>query len=86
LMTTVSALVAKMISPTAADWWQASHQSTEPAHSRALSSLGKEPLINLDMRLGEGSGALVSYPILQAAITTLRDMSTFGEAQVSDRG
>lgn len=86
LMTTASALVAQAISPTAADWWQASHQSTEPAHSRALTALGKEPLINLDMRLGEGSGALLAYPILQAAITTLRDMSTFGEAQVSDRG
>jgi nicotinate-nucleotide--dimethylbenzimidazole phosphoribosyltransferase len=86
LMTTAAALVAKAISPTAADWWQASHQSTEPAHSRALVALGKEPLINLDMRLGEGSGALLAYPIFQAAITTLRDMSTFEAAQVSDRG
>ena len=86
LMTTAAALVAKAISPTASDWWQASHQSTEPAHSRALVALEKEPLINLDMRLGEGSGALVAFPILQAAITTLRDMSTFEEAQVSDRG
>lgn len=86
LMTTAAALVAQAISPIAADWWQASHQSTEPAHARALAVLGKEPLINLDMRLGEGSGALVAFPILQAAITTLRDMSTFEEAQVSDRG
>lgn len=86
LMTTAAALVAKTISPAAADWWQASHQSTEPAHTRALAALGKEPLINLGMRLGEGSGALLAYPILQAAITTLRDMSTFEEAQVSDRG
>jgi nicotinate-nucleotide--dimethylbenzimidazole phosphoribosyltransferase len=86
LMTTAAALVAKAISPTSAEWWQASHQSTEPAHSRALVALGKQPLINLDMRLGEGSGALLVFPILQAAITTLRDMSTFEEAQVSDRG
>jgi len=85
LMTTAAALVAKSLSPEAAGWWQASHQSTEPAQPRALAAMGKEPLINLGMRLGEGSGALVAYPIIQAAITTLRDMSTFEEAQVSDR-
>lgn len=85
LMTTAAALVAKAISPTATGWWQPSHQSTEPAHSRALLALEKEPLINLGMRLGEGSGALMAYPILQAAITTLRDMSTFEEARVSNR-
>ncbi|HUW77763.1 MAG TPA: nicotinate-nucleotide--dimethylbenzimidazole phosphoribosyltransferase [Candidatus Nanopelagicaceae bacterium] len=86
LMTTASALVATLVSPTAAQWWQASHKSTEPAHACALKVLDKEPLIDLDMRLGEGSGALLAYPIIQAAITTLRDMSTFEEAQVSDRG
>ncbi len=85
LMTTAAALVASSISPEAAGWWQASHQSTEPAQIRALAALGKEPLINLGMRLGEGSGALVAYPVIQAAITTLRDMSTFEEAEVSDR-
>ena len=82
---TTAALVAREITPPAVQWWLASHRSTEPAHALALSRLGLEPVLDLGLRLGEGTGALVALPVLDAAIRTLGEMSTFAEAGVSDR-
>jgi nicotinate-nucleotide--dimethylbenzimidazole phosphoribosyltransferase len=79
------ALVAHRISHHAAEWWIASHRSTEPAQSRALERLSLEPLLDLQLRLGEGTGALIALPLLNAAAATLRDMATFEQAGVSDR-
>ena len=79
------ALVADRIAGMARLWWQAGHRSTEPAAVLALDRLGLEPLVDLGLRLGEGSGALVALPVLTAAGDLLREMATFESAGVSDR-
>src|SRR5262249_17939514 len=58
-------------------WMLASHRSAEAGHSVALQALGLEPLIDLRMRLGEGSGAAVTLPIIKAALCLHRNMATF---------
>ena len=79
------ALVADRMDFRAKSWWLAGHRSTEPAHAAALSRMELEPVVDYGLRLGEGTGALLALPILQAAIATLAEMATFGEAGVSDR-
>lgn len=81
-----AALVAERMAPGARQWWAAGHVSTEPAARIALDSLGLTPLLDLDLRLGEGTGALLALPMLAAAATTLGQMATFDSAGVSDRG
>jgi nicotinate-nucleotide--dimethylbenzimidazole phosphoribosyltransferase len=80
---TSAALVAERLAPGARQWWRAGHRSTEPAHTLALAQLNLEPIVDLGMRLGEGSGAVVALPIVRAAVATLASMATFGEAAVS---
>ena len=80
------ALVAHRIAFRARSWWCAGHRSTEPAAAAALERLGLEPILDLGMRLGEGTGALVALPVLTAAGDLLREMATFESAGVSDRG
>ena len=63
----------------------AAHRSAEPAHGRLLETLGLVPLLDLGMRLGEGSGAALAVPVLRAAATTHTGMATFAEAAVSGR-
>ncbi len=79
------ALVVNAITDEAKAWWRAGHLSTEQAQHLALSHLGLEPIVDLGLRLGEGTGALVALPILQAAIATLANMATFEQAGVSDK-
>jgi len=79
------ALVAQRIAYRASLWWIAGHRSPEPAQALALERLDLVPVVDLGMRLGEGSGALVAVPVLAAAADTLADMATFAEAGVSDR-
>ncbi|WP_410876434.1 nicotinate-nucleotide--dimethylbenzimidazole phosphoribosyltransferase [Nocardia sp. A7] len=83
VVVTAAALVAEDITAGAKAWWLPAHRSTEPAHDLALKHLRLTPLIDLDMRLGEGSGALTALPILRAAVATLAEMSTFADAGVS---
>ena len=71
--------------PIARDYMIASHRSAEKGHSIALSHLNLLPLLELDMRLGEGSGAVLAMPIVETAAACLSEMATFGEAGVSDR-
>jgi nicotinate-nucleotide--dimethylbenzimidazole phosphoribosyltransferase len=78
-------LVAERIAPGSSAWWAAGHLSTEPASAAALAHLGLEPLVRLDLRLGEGTGALLALPMLAAAANTLGEMATFDSAGVSDR-
>jgi nicotinate-nucleotide--dimethylbenzimidazole phosphoribosyltransferase len=82
---TTAALLAKLFHPYAADYMIAGHRSQEPGHRVALTLLGKEPLLDLSMRLGEGSGAAVAFPLLQFAVNML-NMTTFAEASVSQGG
>jgi nicotinate-nucleotide--dimethylbenzimidazole phosphoribosyltransferase len=79
-----SALVADRLAPGARGWWQAGHRSTEPAHTLVLDHLGLVPLLELRMRLGEGSGALTALPLVIAAGRLLAEMATFADAGVSE--
>ena len=81
---TAAALIASVINPISKDYMLGSHQSVEPGHIIALEHLGIEPLLNLNLRLGEGTGAALVMPIVEAAMKCLTDMATFGEAGVSD--
>ena len=85
VVVTAAALVAERMAPGARSWWQAGHRSPEPAHALALAELGLEPIVDLGMRLGEGTGAAVALPILRAAVSLLSSMATFTDAGVSVR-
>jgi len=80
-----AALVARAIAPDAADYWVAGHRSVEPGASAALVHLGLEPLMALDLRLGEGSGAALAVPMVQAAARILREVATFDSAGVTEK-
>ena len=71
--------------PGASAWWVAGHRSTEPAQAHALKSLGLEPLLDLGMRLGEGSGAVAALPVLRSGIAVLRDVALLSEILPRDR-
>jgi nicotinate-nucleotide--dimethylbenzimidazole phosphoribosyltransferase len=64
----------------------ASHRSPEPGHALVLASLRLEPLLELELRLGEGSGAALALPVIASALALLNDMATFAEAGVTDAG
>ena len=81
---TAAALVAESLAPGARLWWQAGHLSTEPAHAPALAQLGLDPIIDLRMRLGEGTGAALALPVLRAAVAALSSMASFDTANVSN--
>ena len=83
VVVTAAALVADRLAPGARHWWQAGHRSTEPAHGLALQHLALEPIIDMRMRLGEGTGAAVALPVLRAAVAALASMATFDEAGVT---
>jgi len=81
-----AALVARAIAPHAADYWVAGHLSVEPGASAALAHLDLVPLVDLEMRLGEGSGAALAVPFVQASARILREVATFDSAGVSNKG
>ncbi|WP_027409794.1 nicotinate-nucleotide--dimethylbenzimidazole phosphoribosyltransferase [Anoxybacillus tepidamans] len=82
---TTAALVARLFHPNVVHYMIAGHRSQEPGHRVALQLLRKEPLLDLHMRLGEGSGASVAFPLLQFA-TNMLNMATFESAKVSQGG
>jgi nicotinate-nucleotide--dimethylbenzimidazole phosphoribosyltransferase len=84
-ITGAAALVAERLSPGARDAMVAAHLSPEPGHRLVLEELGLEPLLDLGLRLGEGSGAALALPLLQASLAILDEMATFESAGVSDR-
>jgi nicotinate-nucleotide--dimethylbenzimidazole phosphoribosyltransferase len=79
LIAVACALVADAIEPGAAEWFAAGHRSTEPAQILALDKLGLVPLIDLGMRLGEGSGAVAAVPLVRSAAAVLRDVALLSE-------
>lgn len=83
---TVAASTLWMIDRRALDHCIVAHRSVEPGHSKLLALLGKEPLLDLGMRLGEGSGATLALGLLKAAAACHSGMATFGEAGVSGEG
>ena len=78
-------LIAHSMAPHARDYMVAGHVSAEPGHRIVLSHLGLEPLLDLGMRLGEGTGAVLAMGLVEAAAACLAEMATFDEAGVSDR-
>jgi len=80
-----AALVASLVAPAATGYLIASHRSQELGHGALLRRLGLQPLLDLDLRLGEGTGAVLALPLLEAAVRTLNEMATFDEAGVSER-
>jgi nicotinate-nucleotide--dimethylbenzimidazole phosphoribosyltransferase len=84
-VTAAAALVAARLEPAVASYLVASHRSPEPGHSLVLAELGLSPLLDLGLRLGEGSGAALALPLVQSALALLAEMATFEDAGVSGR-
>jgi nicotinate-nucleotide--dimethylbenzimidazole phosphoribosyltransferase len=80
-----AALAACALAPGAACCLIAGHRSVEPGHSIAMAHLGLRPLVDLDLRLGEGTGALLALPIVQSAVRALREVATFDSAGVTEK-
>lgn len=80
-----AALLACMLCDGVKDYLIAGHLSQEPGHRTALEMLGKKPLLALDLRLGEGSGAAVAFPIVEAATRMMREMATFTSSGVAGK-
>lgn len=79
LISVAEATVAEDLAPGTIAWCRAGHRSTEPAQRLALDRLGLEPVLDLGMRLGEGSGALAAVPVLRSAVLLLREMALLAE-------
>ena len=82
-ISSVAALVAVRLRSELAPWLIFAHRSAEPGHDRVLEALDAAPLLDLGMRLGEGSGAAVAVPLLRQACALHNEMATFAEAVVS---
>ncbi|MCP9475144.1 MAG: nicotinate-nucleotide--dimethylbenzimidazole phosphoribosyltransferase [Nitrospira sp.] len=84
-ITGAAALIAVVLAPACRDYLIASHQSVERGHRVILEYLGLKPLLDLDLRLGEGTGACLGMGLVSAAVKIYTEMATFDEAGVSDR-
>jgi nicotinate-nucleotide--dimethylbenzimidazole phosphoribosyltransferase len=80
-----AALLAVAIQPALKDWMFMAHRSAEPGHRQMLEAIGIEPLLDLGMRLGEGSGAATAVPLLRMAVAIHTRMATFAQAGVSEQ-
>jgi nicotinate-nucleotide--dimethylbenzimidazole phosphoribosyltransferase len=83
LIATAAALLAVNLVPAVREYLIAGHRSVEPGHTVALNDLGLEPVLDLQMRLGEGTGGALALPVLEAACRLLDEMATFEEAGVA---
>jgi nicotinate-nucleotide--dimethylbenzimidazole phosphoribosyltransferase len=81
---TVAAAWAVRLRPEVADYLFVSHRSTEPGHALLLDAIRQRPLLDLEMRLGEGTGAALAIPMIRAAVEAFTCMATFADAGVSD--
>jgi nicotinate-nucleotide--dimethylbenzimidazole phosphoribosyltransferase len=79
LVSVACALTADRIAPGARAWFAAGHRSTEPAQQLALAKLGLEPVLDLGLRLGEGSGAVAAVPVVRGAVALLRDVALLAD-------
>ncbi|MFB9246684.1 nicotinate-nucleotide--dimethylbenzimidazole phosphoribosyltransferase [Sphaerisporangium melleum] len=80
-----AALAACALSPAAVEYCVAGHRSAEPGHALALDHLGLRALVDLELRLGEGTGALLAYPLVGAAVRVMHEVATFDSAGVTDK-
>jgi nicotinate-nucleotide--dimethylbenzimidazole phosphoribosyltransferase len=84
-ISSAAAMAASRLVPGARAWWLFAHRSAEPGHAAILAALEARPLLDLGMRLGEGSGAAVAVPLLRLACVLHSGMATFAEAGVSGK-
>jgi nicotinate-nucleotide--dimethylbenzimidazole phosphoribosyltransferase len=80
-----AALVAAALDPAAPEHCVAGHRSAEPGHTAALAHLGLRPLVDLELRLGEGTGGLLAHPMVCAAVRVMHDVATFDSAGVTEK-
>lgn len=85
LATGAAALIADELAPGARQWWVAGHLADEPAHGLVLEHLDLTPLLELELRLGQGTGALAALPLVQAAARLLAEMATSEQAGVTEK-
>jgi nicotinate-nucleotide--dimethylbenzimidazole phosphoribosyltransferase len=82
-ISTAAAAIACGLAPAVRSYLFAGHQSQEPGHRVLLAHLNLEPILDLHMRLGEGSGAVLAMPVLEAAMRLYQEMATFASAGIS---
>lgn len=85
-ISSAAAVIAAGLAPEVRPFLIASHLSVEVGHKAMLDHLGLDPLLDLDLQLGEGTGAVLAFPVVEAAALILSDMATFAEAGVAERG
>jgi nicotinate-nucleotide--dimethylbenzimidazole phosphoribosyltransferase len=83
VISTAGAVLAWLLQPRVRDYLFAAHRSVEPAHEAMLTLLDLRPVLDLGMRLGEGTGCALAMPIIEAGVKVIREMATFAEAGVS---
>jgi nicotinate-nucleotide--dimethylbenzimidazole phosphoribosyltransferase len=86
VVSAAAALVARDTAYDASSWWFAGHCTDEPAHTSALQSLGLEPLLDLGIQLGQGTGGLIALPLIRAAVRTLAEVATRESIGLSTEG
>jgi len=79
VVSVAEACVAEDLEPGVVTWCAAGHRSTEPAQRLALEKLGLEPILDLGLRLGEGTGALTALPVLRSAVLMLRELALLAD-------
>jgi nicotinate-nucleotide--dimethylbenzimidazole phosphoribosyltransferase len=84
-ISTAGALIAHALNPSVADYLFAAHNSVEVGHRAMLNHMGLRPVLDLDLRLGEGTGAALAMMLIEGGLKIYREMATFGEAGVSDK-
>ncbi|WP_282937108.1 nicotinate-nucleotide--dimethylbenzimidazole phosphoribosyltransferase [Paenibacillus sp. RC67] len=82
-ISSAAALVASRIAPLSASYMLASHLSQELGHARLLEAIGLSPMLRMDMRLGEGTGAVLAFPLIEAAVKIMKEMASFASAGIS---
>ncbi|CFY07219.1 Nicotinate-nucleotide-dimethylbenzimidazole phosphoribosyltransferase, prokaryotic [Syntrophomonas zehnderi OL-4] len=83
-ISTAAALIACKLNEKTKPYLLASHLSQEPGHQIMLKEIGLKPMLHLDLRLGEGTGAVLAFPLIEAAVKIMHDMATFDQAGVSN--
>jgi nicotinate-nucleotide--dimethylbenzimidazole phosphoribosyltransferase len=84
-ITNAALLVAHALQPTVLDYCVFAHCSAEPGHRKQMAYLGVEPLLQLDLRLGEGTGAALAFPVIRSALALMNEMAGFADAGVSGK-
>jgi len=84
VISAVAALIAARLCPAAKDFMLATHRSTEPSYDAVMNELGQKPYLEMEMRLGEGSGSALAFPIIMAACAMMNDMGTFADISFDD--